>query len=143
MKASPPRGIVASHRRRGKASWLLAGCSMQDSPVRCRFMRALVIGASGQVGSALLRVLRARGHEAVGTWAHQAFPGLVPLDFTDAVATERLVAETRPDWVICPAALSHVDYCEDHPDEAFAANLHAPLAAARAAAGVGAGVVYY
>jgi len=106
-------------------------------------MRALVIGASGQVGAALLRVLRARGHEAVGTWAHEAFPGLVPLDFTDPAATERLVADTRPDWVLCPAALSHVDYCEEHPDEAFAANLHGPLAAAKAAARAGAGFVYY
>ncbi len=106
-------------------------------------MRALVIGASGQVGAALLRVLRTRGHEAVGTWAHDAYPGLVPLDFTDSAATERLVADTCPDWIIYPVALSHVDYCEEHPDEAFAANLHGPLAAAKAAARVGAGFVYY
>jgi dTDP-4-dehydrorhamnose reductase len=106
-------------------------------------MRVLVIGASGQMGAALLRVLRARGHEAVGTWAHEASPGLVPLDFTDSAATERLITGTRPDWVICPAALSHVDYCEEHPDEAFAANLHGPLVAAQAAGRVGAGFVYY
>jgi dTDP-4-dehydrorhamnose reductase len=106
-------------------------------------MRALVIGASGQVGAALLRVLRARGHEAVGTWAHHEFPGLIRLDFADARAVERVIAEARPDWVLCPAALSHVDYCEEHPDEAFAANLHAPLAAAQAAARAGAGFVYY
>ncbi|MGH7385770.1 MAG: SDR family oxidoreductase [Candidatus Rokuibacteriota bacterium] len=106
-------------------------------------MRALVIGGSGQVGGALLRVLRARGHEAVGTWAHEAVPGLVALDITDASATERLVADTRPDWVVCPAALSHVDYCEEHPEEAFAANLHGPLAAAKATARAGAGFVYY
>jgi len=106
-------------------------------------MRALVIGASGQVGGALLRVLRARGHDAVGTWAHEACSGLVPLDLTDAAATERLVAAARADWVICPAALSHVDYCEEHPAEAFAANLHGPLTAAQAAARAGAGFVYY
>jgi dTDP-4-dehydrorhamnose reductase len=106
-------------------------------------MRALVIGASGQVGAALLRVLRARGHEAVGTWAHHEFPGLIRLDFADARAVERVIGEARPDWVLCPAALSHVDYCEEHPDEAFAANLHAPLAAAQAAAHAGAGFVYY
>ena len=106
-------------------------------------MRALVIGASGQVGAALVRALAARGHAAVGTWAHHAYPGLVPLDFSDAAAVERLIGDARPDWVFCPAALSHVDYCEDHPDEAFAANLHAPLAAAKAADRAGAGFVYY
>jgi dTDP-4-dehydrorhamnose reductase len=106
-------------------------------------MRALVIGASGQVGAALLRVLGSRGHAAVGTWAHHAHPGLVPLDFTDAGAVERMIGDARPDWVFCPAALSHVDYCEDHPDEAFAANLHAPLAAAKASDRAGAGFVYY
>jgi dTDP-4-dehydrorhamnose reductase len=67
----------------------------------------------------------------------------VRLDFTDPAATERLVAHTRPDWVLCPAALSHVDYCEEHPDEAFAANVHGPLGAAQAAARAGAGFVYY
>ena len=106
-------------------------------------MRALVIGASGQVGAALLRALRARGHEAIGTWAHHAYPGLVPLDLADGAALERLLAAGRPDWVLCPAALSHVDYCEEHPDEAFAVNVHAPLAAARATARAGAGFVYY
>ena len=106
-------------------------------------MRALVIGASGQVGAALLDALRARGHEAVGTWAHVAQPGLLRLDFTDAAATERLIAETRPDWVVCPAALSHVDYCEEREDEAFAVNVHAPVGAAKAAARAGAGFVYY
>jgi dTDP-4-dehydrorhamnose reductase len=106
-------------------------------------MRALVIGASGQVGAALVRVLRARGHEALGTWAHHAYPGLVPLALADAAALEGLLAEHRPDWVLCPAALSHVDYCEEHAEEAFAVNVHAPLAAAQAAARVGAGFVYY
>jgi dTDP-4-dehydrorhamnose reductase len=45
--------------------------------------------------------------------------------------------------VLCPGALSHVDYCETHPAEAFAANLHGPLVAAKAAARAGAGFVYY
>jgi dTDP-4-dehydrorhamnose reductase len=106
-------------------------------------VRALVIGASGQVGGALVRALRARGHEAVGTWAHEEAPGLVRLDVTDVDATERLITDTRPDWVLCPAALSHVDYCEDHPAEAFAANVHGPAGAAAAAARAGAGFVYY
>jgi dTDP-4-dehydrorhamnose reductase len=106
-------------------------------------VRALVIGASGQVGAAVLHALRARGHHAVGTWARHERPGLQPLDLTDADAVERMIDQIRPDWVICPAALSHVDYCEEHRDEAFDLNVRAPLAAAKAAARAGAGFVYY
>jgi len=106
-------------------------------------MRALVIGASGQVGAALMDALRMRGHEARGTFAKHPFPGLDPLDLTDHAAVARAVAAARPDWVFCPAGLSHVDYCEDHADEAMAANRDGPAAAARAAATAGAGFVYY
>jgi len=106
-------------------------------------MRALVIGASGQVGASLLTSLRARGHEARGTYGHHATPGLDPLDLADHAAVARAVAAARPDWVFCPAGLSHVDYCEDHVDEAMAANRDGPAAAARAAEVAGAGFVFY
>jgi dTDP-4-dehydrorhamnose reductase len=106
-------------------------------------MRALVIGASGQVGASLMDALRARGHEARGTYAKHPAPGLDPLDLSDHAAVERAVAAARPDWIFCPAGLSHVDYCEDHADEAMAANRDGPAAAARAAAALGAGFVYY
>jgi len=106
-------------------------------------MRALVIGASGQVGAALLTTLRARGHEASGTYGHHAEPGLEPLDLADHAAVARAVAGVRPDWVFCPAGLSFVDYCEDHVDEAMAANRDGPAAAAGAAEAAGAGFVFY
>jgi dTDP-4-dehydrorhamnose reductase len=106
-------------------------------------MRALVIGASGQVGAALCARLRERGHDVVGTHRGAPRPDTRPLDLTDATATRRLLAEVRPDWVFCPAGLAHVDHCEDHPDEAFAVNRDAPAAAARLAADLGAGFVYY
>src|SRR5260370_11491055 len=130
-----------------------SGCSCRQAPVWSGrhahafaprlLMRALVIGASGQVGAALLDVLRARGHEALGTYANHPAPGLDPLDLTDHAAVARAVAAARPDWVFCPAGLSHVDYSEDHEDEAMAANRDGPAAAARAAAAAGAGFVYY
>ena len=106
-------------------------------------MRALVIGASGQVGARIMTTLRARGHEACGTYGHNSAPGLDPLDLSDHAAVARAVAAARPDWVFCPAGLSHVDYCEDHVDEAMAANRDGPEAAARAAESTGAGFVYY
>jgi dTDP-4-dehydrorhamnose reductase len=106
-------------------------------------MRALVIGASGQVGGAIAARLSERGHHVVGTHRGTPQPDTRPLDVTDAAATERYVAEIEPDWVVCPAALTAVDYCEGHPDEAFAANRDAPGSAARAAAKRGAGFVYF
>jgi dTDP-4-dehydrorhamnose reductase len=106
-------------------------------------MRALVIGASGQVGASLLTVLRARGHEGQGTHGTHPIPGLAPLDLTDHAAVERLIASSRPDWIFCPAGLSHVDYCEDHADEALAINRDGVRAAARAAEATGAGFVFY
>ncbi len=106
-------------------------------------MRALVIGASGQVGAALLDGLAARGHEGTGTYAHHPAEGLAPLDVTDAAAVERAIAETAPDWVLCPAGLTHVDRCEEHPGQALAINRDGPLVAAHAALRAGAGFVFF
>jgi dTDP-4-dehydrorhamnose reductase len=106
-------------------------------------MRALVIGASGQVGAALLAALAARGHAAAGTYTEHAAPGLARLDITDRAAVEPAVAAARPDWVFCPAGLTHVDRCEEHPEEAFAINRDGALDAARAARHAGAGFVFF
>jgi dTDP-4-dehydrorhamnose reductase len=106
-------------------------------------MRALVIGASGQMGAVLAARLIERGHTVVGTHHRVPQPGTRFLDFTDAAETERFVAAVEPDWVLCPAGLTHVDYCEDHREEAFAVNRDAPAGAAGAAAKRGAGFVYF
>lgn len=106
-------------------------------------MRAVVIGASGQVGGALCRELARRGHQRVGTHARVPAPDSGPLDLADAGAVERLLGEVAPDWVFCAGALTHVDYCEEHPEEAARLNRDAPRAAARAAARIGAGFVFY
>jgi len=106
-------------------------------------VRALVIGASGQVGAALVARLRARGHVVVGTHARVPGPDTRPLDLADPAAVERVVAESEPDWVLCPAGLTLVDYCEDHPDEALLLNCEGPAVAARAAAKREAGFVFF
>jgi dTDP-4-dehydrorhamnose reductase len=72
-----------------------------------------------------------------------AQPGLRALDLTDTAATAHLIAEISPDWVFCPAGLTHVDYCEEHPEEARRVNRDAPAAAAAEAARAGAGFAYY
>ena len=105
-------------------------------------MRALVIGASGQVGSALVASLHERGHDVVAA-ARTPQSDILRLDLLDTVATARLIGESEADWVFCPAGLTHVDYCEEHRDEAMRVNRDAPALAARAAARHGSGFVYY
>src|SRR5262249_53411435 len=116
-------------------------CSLHSCD--CTLMRALVIGASGQVGAALLDVLRARGHEARGTHAQHPAPGLDHLDLADHAAVARAVEAARPAWVFGPAGPPFVAYCADRPDGAMPATRDGPAAAARAAERVGAGFVYY
>jgi len=106
-------------------------------------MRALVIGASGQVGAALGERLSARGHGWVGTYARVPRAGLLALDIADADATRSVIDKAAPDWVFCAGALTHVDYCEEHPDEAMRLNRDAPALVARTAAERGAGIVFY
>src|SRR5262245_60471787 len=105
-------------------------------------MRAIVIGGSGQIGGWLLRVLAARGHEAVGTYATVAYPGLVHLDAADHAAAD-WVRSQRADVLFYPAGFTWVDGCERDPARARAANLEQPLRLALAAAEDGGRVVSF
>jgi len=92
-------------------------------------MRNLVIGASGQVGKALLETLHKKNEEIIGTFNKTQFnsslitndilPGkLVKLDLLDKINTEKLIADINPDIIYLPAAETNVDYCEQHPETA-------------------------
>src|SRR4030095_3533565 len=90
-----------------------------------------------------MQALRARGHEATGTYSGHAVPDAWPLDIRNTEAVEHAVHFVKPDWIFCPAAISHVDYCEEHPDETFALNRDAPLFLGRMAQRAGAAFVFY
>ncbi|HEY8506275.1 MAG TPA: sugar nucleotide-binding protein [Gemmataceae bacterium] len=82
-------------------------------------MRTLVIGASGLVGTHLLREARRRGHAALGTRFRHLRPGLFRLDLRDGPAVQELVRGYRPDVVFvaagCPDAGAEV-----RPEECLA-----------------------
>ena len=102
-------------------------------------MNALVIGASGLVGTALLQALRDAGVNTIGTYAAHGQPGLRPLDVRDAAAVGRCIAESSADVVYLPASLTNVDYCETHPDESATVNVDG----VRHVAASGVRVVYF
>lgn len=78
-------------------------------------MKILVTGASGQLGSDVMKVLSANGDECTGTSSLQ-------LDITDREAVVGYITELRPEAVIHCAAWTKVDLAEDEPERCFAVN---------------------
>jgi len=106
-------------------------------------MRALVIGASGQVGGALMKALKARGHEATGTYRSFPIEGYVRLDLNDSQSVQALVERERPDWIFCTAGMTNADACEEQPEAARREIVGGPLGIARLGQKIGAGFVFY
>jgi dTDP-4-dehydrorhamnose reductase len=106
-------------------------------------LRAVVVGGSGQIGGWLLRTLADRGHEAVGTYATVAYPGLAHLDAADLATSAAWLRDQKPDVIFYPAGFTWVDGCERDPAKARSANLEQPLNIARAGAETGARFVYF
>ena len=77
-------------------------------------MKALVVGASGLVGGALMRVLEQSGIEALGTFHTHAQPGLVSLDIRNRGEITPLFDQFQPTVIFNTTNLA-VDYCELHP----------------------------
>jgi dTDP-4-dehydrorhamnose reductase len=96
-------------------------------------LRTAVIGSTGQLGQDLMQVFE---EETVG-FTHQ------DLDVTDGVSVAFAMQSLRPDWVLNTAAFHRVDDCEISPTLAFSVNALGALNVARAAADIGAGVVFF
>jgi len=103
----------------------------------------LVIGASGLIGSHLLRHLSQAGWEAVGTFHRAPQPGLLPLDIRDDRSVRDLVERLRPQIIYLPAGFTHVDRCEIERDAAYAINVAGTWNVVRAARQVGARLVFF
>lgn len=91
-------------------------------------MKALVVGATGQVGEHCLAAV-----QGAGTYYRHAREGLLPLDVNDAAAFERIVAEQQPDVLYLTAYLPNVDQCEEHPDATQGTNVGGVVNATRIA----------
>jgi dTDP-4-dehydrorhamnose reductase len=97
--------------------------------------RILLTGVNGQVGGALLPLLRARGEVVAPTRSE--------LDLADGEAIARLVREVRPRWIVNPAAYTAVDRAESEKELAFAVNADAVRVLSEEAAKVGAAVISF
>lgn len=104
----------------------------------------LVTGSSGLLGSNLTTQLRKKGYRVVTTYRSlQEKTDLSEfVDLTVPYTIEEAIAKTTPDVIIHAAALTNLDYCELHADEAVKANSEATKSIADLGAKLGSFVVY-
>ncbi len=104
-------------------------------------MRILIAGSTGLLGATLSATLRARGWDTI---EHGRSSGQLRADLTEISAARDILAAARPDAVVNLAALTNVDRCELHPQEAYLLNTRIVenLAAAIAATGAPAWLVH-
>jgi dTDP-4-dehydrorhamnose reductase len=88
-------------------------------------MKILLVGARGQLGSDLLQILAAAGHQVVPV-DHSGF------DVCSTKQVDHLIEVERPDFVINTAAFHKVEECEEHALRSFEVNAVGPLNLARA-----------
>ena len=96
-------------------------------------MKAMVLGASGLLGKALMR-----------EWTRDEVLGLASrdADIRDADKVREMLEKARPEWVVLAAAYTNVDGCETHPDLALAVNRDGPVNVAQAAKRIGAKLLF-
>ena len=79
------------------------------------FLRVLVLGSGGQLGTEIVSELRRRGMSVVGLSRGE-------LDITNERAVQDSFERHKPGWVINTAAYNHVDLAEKEPDAAMRVN---------------------
>ena len=107
-------------------------------------MRIVVLGARGQLGSAVVQeVKKAKEAQGAGLRHDVLAFGHQDLDVTDARAVQVEMARVRPDVIVNCTGYNAVDLSEDRPVEALRLNAFAVRNMARAAAAMSAMFVHY
>jgi len=103
----------------------------------------LVIGGSGLLGQHLVAEAKARGLPVQATYASGAIPGGVRMELADLEGAIKTLVRLRPKNVFVAAAMTDVDGCESHPEQAAIINAEAPGEIAKACASLGARLVHF
>jgi dTDP-4-dehydrorhamnose reductase len=79
-----------------------------------KIQKILIIGADGQLGSDLVKVLE-KDYKLLT-------PTIEELDITDFKKTKEYILKNSPDLIINTAAFHNVDECEKNPEKSFLVN---------------------
>lgn len=85
-------------------------------------LRILVTGGSGLLGSRF-PVLADENYEIITTHHKHPSKETIPLDIKEGEMVRKTIKNINPDVIIHTAALTNVDYCEDHQQEAWELNV--------------------
>jgi dTDP-4-dehydrorhamnose reductase len=105
-------------------------------------LRCLLIGASGQLGTAL-RAAFSKGYDLVCAVHQHRQPGDLHLDLGDENAVRILLDEVKPGLILIAGAFCAVDRCESERDLCERVNVSGPRTVAGYARQARARVVYY
>jgi len=78
-------------------------------------MKLMLVGANGQLGSDLAKVLVERGHDLIAL-TH------ADIEVTDRASVDGVLERYQPELVLNMAAFHKVDLCEEEVDQTFAVN---------------------
>ena len=96
-------------------------------------MKAMIFGATGLLGKALVREWT--GDEVIGL-------GSGAVDIRDAARVRQAVEKSLPEWIVLAAAYTDVDGCEAHADVAISVNRDGAVNVAQAAKQAGAKLLF-
>ncbi|MGZ4863905.1 MAG: dTDP-4-dehydrorhamnose reductase [Halobacteriota archaeon] len=85
-------------------------------------MKVLITGASGLLGSALLRAASQTGVIAIAAYNRHPLNGGLQMDITDQSQVDTTIRRVDPDYIIHTAAFTDVDVCEIEPKLAWDIN---------------------
>eukprot|EP00930_Biecheleria_cincta_P003515 TRINITY_DN104451_c0_g1_i1.p1 TRINITY_DN104451_c0_g1~~TRINITY_DN104451_c0_g1_i1.p1 ORF type:complete len:526 (+),score=65.27 TRINITY_DN104451_c0_g1_i1:151-1728(+) len=148
----PPDACIIMSDKDRNAPRVIHHSRFPELAARKLMPRVLIIGASGQVGSALVEEYARAGYVVHGTHSKNApsieFLLTTAFDLKLAAqsqdAVDELLGMTCPHLVIISSALTAVDAIEkDDPEQVWEANVHGPSRIAASARKTGAKVVVY
>jgi len=109
-----------------------------------KFPRTILITSTGLVGGNILRVCKNEGLDVVETYYPTIdLPVGYPVDITDNSSLEKVFTKSDPEIIILNAALTNVEFCEEHQDVARKINVQGTANVIKFCKKVGAKLVFF